>query len=1151
MRKTDVSEYKPGKNNYLAVILVLIIFLLLMFSTSPVYGTSSIHKNYPLDNKLAGNIRPNIIELPSRVSSKLINQTVNSYEGSIFSKKYSMSRTIQSISWETLGPTNIPNSTGISGLNASGKISAFAYDPSDPNTMYIAGGPGPGNSGPYSAAGIFKTTNGGLTWEREDNGLTDLYVCSLWVDPLNSSIILAGTWFNGVYRSINAGDNWNLVYSTSHVTSFAYVNNVLYATSGNGVIASKNYGLTWNLIEATTSPASVIAYGGDSLYVGTDGGSVLKWTNMQGNWTEILNISGFWVWSIAVNELNPLNIFVVEFFSYESPNLFVTNDGGLSWNKTSLPDNGASQYVFLTNYPKQYLLVGDDGNLFISDNLGRSFSTTPLHVDVRLIDELPNGTLIIGSDQGLFESFDEGVSFISLSKSISASLLYDLAVYNKTIATSVQDFSPIVSYDSGYNWNQLFQPFPPIGEGGSVYVNPNNQTLWYAYTWYGLQYSMDGGRSFNFSSGLLKHFEPSFGNYLLSFDPNNSKIVYVGTQEGVYASNDSGISFTKENWPFKNITLIVISPFSNRTIYIGESNGSLFFSNDGGTDWSRSTINGMGGFPISLAIDPNDHSKVLLGSSQNPDENGGVWISYNYGKSFSPDNLGLPSGPSMYPYFSNSIEYDPHTNATAVATPFGIFLSYNSTDWNGINTNLTCKVATGLSWWGGYLYASTYGEGVVRTTAPVPTKEYSIYFNESGLPLGTMWYVNLSTGESFSSALTSLSFNETNGTYSYTVATTDKTYSPSPSSGSFTVNGAPVSENVTFSKVLYNITFNESGLPSGTTWYVNLSNGQSFSSTSSSISFNESNGTYSYTISTPDKTYSPSPSSGSLTVNGASMYKSIAFRPVTYAVTFTESGLPYGSIWYVNLSDGIDSGAITGTSYSFSLPNGTYSYTITTIDKTFSPSPSSGSFTVNGAAVSESVTFMEVVYSVTFTETGLTAGSTWSVTLGTTTQSSNTSTITFTEPNGSYSYSISGISGYRANAYRGTVMINGSSVSISVVWSIITYPIIISETGIPNGTTWTVTLSGIAFNGDQINTTLSSTTNSITFNEPNGTYSFTVHLPSGYTSSSAKGSITVSGTSATAKITIQSQTNYLSYIIVVVIVVVIIAAVITVTRRKK
>ncbi|MEM0135362.1 MAG: hypothetical protein QXU18_09095, partial [Thermoplasmatales archaeon] len=197
------------------------------------------------------------------------------------------------------------------------------------------------------------------------------------------------------------------------------------------------------------------------------------------------------------------------------------------------------------------------------------------------------------------------------------------------------------------------------------------------------------------------------------------------------------------------------------------------------------------------------------------------------------------------------------------------------------------------------------------------------------------------------------------------------------------------------------------------------------------------------------------------------------------------------------------------------------------------------------------VTFTQLTYPVVFNEKGLPSGTGWSVNLGATTQTSNTNTITFTELNGSYSYSISGISGYRANSYTGTVMINGNSVSISVVWSVITYPITISERGIPNGTSWTVTLSGTAFNGKQINTTLSSTTNSITFNEPNGTYSFTVHLPSGYTSSGAKGSITVSGTSATATITAQSQTNYMSYSIVVVILVAIVAAVIAVTRRKK
>ena len=55
----------------------------------------------------------------------------------------------------------------------------------------------------------------------------------------------------------------------------------------------------------------------------------------------------------------------------------------------------------------------------------------------------------------------------------------------------------------------------------------------------------------------------------------------------------------------------------------------------------------------------------------------------------------------------------------------------------------------------------------------------------------------------------------------------------------------------------------------------------------------------------------------------------------------------------------MNSGAITGTSYSFTLPNGTYSYTISTTDKIYE-SPS-GSLTVNGGSVSNSVSFTKVM----------------------------------------------------------------------------------------------------------------------------------------------------------------------------------------------
>ncbi len=103
----------------------------------------------------------------------------------------------------------------------------------------------------------------------------------------------------------------------------------------------------------------------------------------------------------------------------------------------------------------------------------------------------------------------------------------------------------------------------------------------------------------------------------------------------------------------------------------------------------------------------------------------------------------------------------------------------------------------------------------------------------------------------------------------------------------------------------------------------------------------------------------------------------------------------------------------------------------------------------------------------------------------------------------------------------------------------------------PSGTSWSVTLNGTTFNGQSINVTLSSTTNTITFNEPNGSYAYTVHLPSGYTSSNAKGSTTVSGTSATAAITAQPPTNYLLYIIIVIVVIIVVLGVVMAMRKGK
>jgi hypothetical protein len=159
-----------------------------------------------------------------------------------------------------------------------------------------------------------------------------------------------------------------------------------------------------------------------------------------------------------------------------------------------------------------------------------------------------------------------------------------------------------------------------------------------------------------------------------------------------------------------------------------------------------------------------------------------------------------------------------------------------------------------------------------------------------------------------------------------------------------------------------------------------------------------------------------------------------------YPVTFTETGLPSGSTWYVNLTNGMDSGAITGSTYSFTLSNGTYSYTVATSDHIYKPTSYTGSITVDGASLSESVKFVEVTYTVTFTESGLPSGTTWYVSLtnGNTSGPITGTSYSFIMSNGTYSYTISSVSGYSVSKGVGNFTVNGGSITVNTTFSKVT-----------------------------------------------------------------------------------------------------------------
>ncbi len=312
----------------------------------------------------------------------------------------------------------------------------------------------------------------------------------------------------------------------------------------------------------------------------------------------------------------------------------------------------------------------------------------------------------------------------------------------------------------------------------------------------------------------------------------------------------------------------------------------------------------------------------------------------------------------------------------------------------------------------------------------------------------------------------------------------------------------------------YPVSFGETGLPSGTSWSATL-NGSTLFSTTNTIAFTEPNGTYNYTVGTVAG-YSANPTSGSLVVNGANVTKSITFTalpPSQYSLTFTETGLPTGTNWSVTV--GTTTHNSTGSTVTFTEPNGTYSYTVGVVAG-YTVSPSSGGVTVNGSAQSVAITFTPSViptYTVTFTESGLPSGTSWSVTQNGSTHPSTSGTVTFTEPNGTYSFTVGSVSGYTPSPSSGSLTVKGSATGVSITFTAIpagSYPVTFTESGLPTGTNWSVTLGG---------STLSSTTSTIIFTEPNGTYPYTVGSVSGYTASPSSGNVTVSGAAHSISIT--------------------------------
>jgi YVTN family beta-propeller protein len=311
------------------------------------------------------------------------------------------------------------------------------------------------------------------------------------------------------------------------------------------------------------------------------------------------------------------------------------------------------------------------------------------------------------------------------------------------------------------------------------------------------------------------------------------------------------------------------------------------------------------------------------------------------------------------------------------------------------------------------------------------------------------------------------------------------------------------SHNVSLIQTWFLANFTESGLPSGTEWWVNTSGGVTTSGTNSTVSFEVPDGTFSYTLSTIDKSYA-SPG-GHFSVNGRPVSETVLFSIVTYPITFAESGLPPDTNWSVTLDAMLHSSS--GSTVVIEVPNGTYAYAVTLLTGWTTPKYR-GSLTVNGSGIYTSVPWTQVMYEVTFLETGLAQTEWWVNVTGRVPALTNATTLSLVLPNGSYIYSISSTN-KTYEAPGGVFGVNGAPVFERVAFSLVTYTVTFDEEGLSAGSAWSMVLGGVVH---------ASTGTIVSFAEPNGTYLFSTGHLSGLRASPSSGTIVVSGANTTKAI---------------------------------
>jgi len=626
---------------------------------------------------------------------------------------------------------NIPGGEGMQ------MIWGISYAPTNPQILYLVS----------DTSQTWKSIDGGVTWKMKHNGFLSNGGISIAVDPNNQDIVfvagsrhhisLSSPEADGIYRTVNGGESWQRVKATEFFRlennkgggNFAFSGNTIYAgTHTEGLIKSVMGGNpgTWvslnvlvgeKILDIKVHPRypsilflatekglykvldndtvtvekmgvlpdfpRAIAINNESaniMYVTVGKFGVYKSVNGGKTFESInkgllLHNLGKTTTYLAMSPIDPKKLFV-GYYEAGGYHLLYSNDAGNSWSKPVIMDSG--NLIFAVN---SSVGVAYYGGIVIP---------SPVNVDVAIVS---------AGGSHLESTVDGGESWTYLSNGYSggragvgsSSFSWDPNNIDR-FALFLIDFGTVITRDGGKSFSARSIPntnprTTPVGAldpapGSSVIV-----TAVGSWTRQVLAVSQDGGKSWKLHNGNNGTLDTADNYRFIAFHPQNPNIIYAGKY----------ISFNKgDSWSPLAKTVVAMFPENGDVIYSANMQDkvlTIFKSIDKGLSWFQpyakhdigSTI------PREIVIAPNNENRIYVSSIWGGIHiwDGKQWLKRGKSNGLTPDAFNSISTQNItvdpkYPnvvYAGKWITFKGHAN--------GVFRSVDSgNSWQNITYNL-------------------------------------------------------------------------------------------------------------------------------------------------------------------------------------------------------------------------------------------------------------------------------------------------------------------------------------------------------------------------------------------------------------------------------------------------------------------------------